>query len=167
MISKKIASMVLVGVSLTMFLGMMTKVFADKPLNNQSMTHPTTIDAIIKELNEDVVLTRLGFSFTCESSDAQYPVLLFHTGQSYSEIDHNWMRFGKLTQMISNNWRIVTGCGIVVGLDLHHKMAFVTDMNGAFHMTEVPTNKKEKKPEKNKERRIKMEGVYEDDCLRI
>lgn len=112
---------------------------------------PTTIEGMLSELNTDPILhDELGYSFECERPENYFPILKFHTGKSYAQIDADWMKFGIWTQLLSNNWNAITGCAVVVGLDNKHCVAFATGMDGAFHMAEVPTPREKELDQHNK-----------------
>ncbi len=107
-------------------------------------------EEIIKILNEDPFMGgKMGFVFEQDGV-----VLWFHTGKSAAEIGGDWIQYGRLVQGISRNWKAVTGCGIVVGIDSDAMIAFATDYYGNFHMSVTPEKHKDDKSNEHKNPRI-------------
>ena len=109
---------------------------------------PETAQDELNILNADPSFARLGYYFECRTLKEEFPVLLFHTSKSFVEIKRDWMRYGKLVSLLSNNWHYVTNCRVVVGLDMEYKIAFITTKNGGFRLATEPTQPPSLKPEK-------------------
>jgi hypothetical protein len=111
---------------------------------------PPSAEGIVKSLNEDPYLSNvMGFVFEQDGI-----VLWFHTGKSAVEISGDWMSYCGLVRMISNRWKAVTGCGIVVGIDSEAMIVFAIDSRGTFHMNATPEKHKDRKANEHKNPRV-------------
>ena len=125
-------------------------VFGDEPI----LDHPTTVQGILEELNSDpIIVYQLGFYFECKNPEASKPILVLLTGKTTAQLESKWKQFGQWLPLVSNNWKIVTGSGLVVCLDTERRIIFATDDSSAFHMSRKPKPKPPPDPNRRPDNR--------------
>ncbi len=106
--------------------------FSDATFAEQPHVESPGVEQMLDELNNDFlgfVNNTLDFTFEQDGD-----VLIFHTGKTFNEVFSKWRKYQPLVERLSNNWRFVSGCGIVVVVDIESKTVFATDNKSEFYL---------------------------------